>query len=290
MSAIVQELTSQPEIWRQAAAVAAGDRLPPAGARVAVLGCGTSFYIAQAYAASREAAGHGETDAFPASELPGTRRYDAVLAISRSGTTTEVLDVVAALPPPTPTILVTAVAESPLARAAATTIALPFADERSVVQTRFATAALVLLRAHLGIDAGPAADAAEMVLGLPLPVAPAGYDRFHFLGTGWTVGLASEAALKLREAARAWTEAYPAMEYRHGPIATADQRTLVMPFGDLDPVLEADIRAAGAHLLPPEPEPLAGLVLAHRMAVELAAARGLDPDTPRNLTRSVVLT
>lgn len=290
MSAIEQELASQPAVWRAAAALPTGECLPPRGARVAVLGCGTSLYVAQAYARSRESAGHGETDAFAASEFPDRRRYDAVLAISRSGTTTEVLDALAALAGRTPTTLLTAVAESPLARAAGSIVALPFADEDSVVQTRFATAALVVLLESLGIDTAPAAAAAERVLGRPLPVDPAAFDRFHFLGTGWTVGLAAEGALKLREAARAWTESYPAMEYRHGPIATADGRTLVVPFGPLDPALAADARATGAHLLEPEAEPLASLVLCHRLAVALAAARGLDPDTPRNLTRSVVLT
>src|SRR3712207_7559300 len=43
--------------------------------------------------------------------------------------------------------------------------------------------------------------------------------RSTFLGRGWTIGLANEAALKLRESAQAWTESYPAMEYRHGPIS-----------------------------------------------------------------------
>ncbi len=53
---------------------------------------------------------------------------------------------------------------------------------------------------------------------------PRRYRRIVFLGAGWTVGLASEAALKLREAAGAWTESYPAMEYRHGPISAASSR------------------------------------------------------------------
>jgi fructoselysine-6-P-deglycase FrlB-like protein len=122
-----------------------------------------------------------------------------------------------------------------------------------------------------------------------LPVDPAAFDRFHFLGSGWTVGLAAEAALKLREAGRAWTESYPAMEYRHGPIATADPRTLVVAFDPLGDALAGDIRATGARLLDAGPEPLATLVLCQRMAVDLAVARGFDPDTPRNLTRSVVL-
>jgi fructoselysine-6-P-deglycase FrlB-like protein len=289
MSAIEQEVASQPAVWRDAARLDAGDVLPRHGERVGVVGCGTSFYIAAAYAVAREAAGLGETDAFPASEFPTGRAYDRVLAISRSGTTTEVLDAVAVIGERVPTAAITAVPGSPLAQAAGRVVTLPFADEQSVVQTRFATAALVLLRAHIGIDPAPAVAAAERVLERPLPIDPAGFDRFHFLGRGWTVGLAYEAALKLREAARAWSEAYPAMEYRHGPIAIADSRTLVVPMGELDPDLESDVRATGATLLEPEAEPLASLVLAHRLAIALAHARGLDPSNPRNLTRSVVL-
>jgi fructoselysine-6-P-deglycase FrlB-like protein len=146
-----------------------------------------------------------------------------------------------------------------------------------------------VLRARLGIDTEPAAADAERVLVEPLPVDPAGFERFHFLGSGWTVGLASEAGLKLREAVRAWTEAYPAMEYRHGPIAVADEHTLVVALGPLPDGLSDDVRATGATLLAPGHDPLATLVLVHRMAIALAAARGLDPDNPRNLTRSVVL-
>ena len=65
--------------------------LPRPGERVAVVGCGTSWFMAQAYAAARETPGGGETDAFAASEMPSGRRYDRVVAISRSGTTTEVV-------------------------------------------------------------------------------------------------------------------------------------------------------------------------------------------------------
>jgi fructoselysine-6-P-deglycase FrlB-like protein len=289
MSAIEQEVASQPDVWRLAGGLDTDGLLPQRGARVVAVGCGTSLYVAQAYAAARESGGHGETDAFPASELPPARRYDAALAISRSGTTTEVLEAVAAFGERSLTIALTAVADSPLARSAGRAVVLPFADERSVVQTRFATTALAVLQAQLGIDVAAAAAAAERVLDEPLPVDVEAYERFHFLGRGWTVGLASEAALKLREAARAWSEAYPAMEYRHGPIALADERTLVVPIGRTDDALVADIRATGATVLDPEPEPLAAVVLAHRLAIALARARGFDPDNPRNLTRSVVL-
>src|ERR1700740_2849798 len=61
--------------------------LPAPGERAAVIGCGSSLNVARCYAALREAAGQGETDAFPASEAPSTRRYDRMVFVSRTGTT-----------------------------------------------------------------------------------------------------------------------------------------------------------------------------------------------------------
>ena len=85
------EIITQPDCWRRAAELAP-DSLPVPGERVAVVGCGTSWFVAQSYARLREEAGQGETDAFAASEFPFDRRYDRIVAITRSGTTTEVLD------------------------------------------------------------------------------------------------------------------------------------------------------------------------------------------------------
>src|SRR4029453_4305514 len=118
------------------------------GERVGVAGCGTSLHVARAYAALREASGAGETDAFPASEFPRTRRYDRLVAITRSGTTTQVLPLLSRMgdtPPP----VRTAAAPPRAASLADPPVVLAFADERSVVQTRFATTALASLRAHL---------------------------------------------------------------------------------------------------------------------------------------------
>jgi fructoselysine-6-P-deglycase FrlB-like protein len=286
------EIASQPDCWRQAAALLpdVAGLLPGQGERVAVIGCGTSWFIAQSYAAAREAAGHGETDAFAASQLPAGRRYDRVIALSRSGTTTEILQVLARIGGAQPTVVITADPAAPIAAAADAVIVLDFADEESVVQTRFATTELALLLAHLGTDLEPVAAAAERVLAEPLPAALTGARQYTFLGTGWTCGLASEAALKLREAAGAWTEAYPAMEYRHGPIAVTGQESLVWIFGPAPAGLTAEIAAAGGELWPGREHPLAELVRVHLVAVEAALAAGLDPDRPRNLTRSVILT
>ena len=294
MNRTTTEIESQPACWRRAAKLAAEPAtvaaLPERGADVAVVGCGTSFYIAQAYAVVREAKGLGRTDAFAASEFPAARAYAVVVAISRSGTTSEVAALLAELPARTTSVLLTAVADSPCARRASKVILLDFADEESVVQTRFATTALVLLRASLGDDVEGATRAAEAALVAPLPLEPGTLDQITFLGTGWTVGLASEAALKLRESAQAWAEAYPAMEYRHGPIGIAQQGRAVWPFGPLPPGLADQILATGATIADTARlEPMASLVLAQRFATAEAAHRGLDQDRPRNLTRSVIL-
>lgn len=289
MSETLREIESQPASWRTAAALATQHRgaLPSPGARIAAVGCGTSWFIAQAFAARRESLGHGETDAFTATELPPSRRYDRILAISRSGTTTEIVRLLEAATGPR-TVL-TAVADSPVTATAEHAVVLDFADESSVVQTRFATSALAFLRAHLGEDLSGPIDDAERALAMPLPHDPTAFDHFVFLGAGWTNGLANEAALKLRETCQAHTESYPAMEYRHGPVSLAGPRSLVWILGSPDPTVAADVAATGATVRTATLEPMAELVLIHRTAVALAGARGLDPDHPRHLTRSVVL-
>jgi fructoselysine-6-P-deglycase FrlB-like protein len=158
-----------------------------------------------------------------------------------------------------------------------------------VVQTRFATSALALLRAHLGQDLEPVIADGERALGEPLPPSLEERKQFTFLGRGWTIGLADEAALKLREASQSWTESYPAMEYRHGPVSITGTRSVVWFFGEPAPGLVATVERIGALAVTSDLDPMADLVRAQRLAVALAHAKGLDPDRPRNLDRSVVL-
>jgi fructoselysine-6-P-deglycase FrlB-like protein len=286
MTYLRDEIASQPACWERAASLASSvaSVLPVPGERVAMIGCGTSYYMAQSYAALRG----GVTDAWPASEFQD-RGYDRVIALTRSGTTSEVLSALARVPTGVPTVALTADGSTPIASAADSLVTLDFADERSVVQTRFATSALVLLRASLGEDvSGLGASAA---LSDPLAPALVAASQVTFLGTGWTIGLANEAALKLREAAQAWTESYYAMEYRHGPISIAAPGRAVWIFGPAPDGLVAELREIGAHVERwAAGDPLADLVRAHRLAEAVAESRGLDPDRPRNLTRSVILT
>jgi fructoselysine-6-P-deglycase FrlB-like protein len=212
-----------------------------------------------------------------------------VLAISRSGTTTEVLELLAQYRGRVPTVAITADPATPIVSAADQVVVLDFADERSVVQTRFATSTLALLRASLGQDLNPVAAAAEQALGAVLGPALVEAEQVTFLGRGWTVGLATEAALKLRESCQAWAEAYPAMEYRHGPISIAAPGRAVWAFGEVPAGLEKEVIDTGATFEHSDLDPMADLVRLQRLCVARAERLGIDPDRPRNLTRSVVL-
>ncbi|MDX3835306.1 SIS domain-containing protein [Streptomyces europaeiscabiei] len=299
MSRTEIEIATQPECWRRAIELArrpddpACAAMPRPGERVAVVGCGTSWFMAHAYAVLRESAGHGETDAFPASEMPAGRAYDRVVALTRSGTTSEVLELLGRMRGRTPTVAVTADPATPVMDVADAAVVLDFADETSVVQTRFATTELVLLRALLGEDLGHLAAQAASALVEPLPEELLDAEQFTFLGRGWAYGIAQEAALKMREAAGAWTEAYPVMEYRHGPISITGPGRVAWWFGDPTAVpdgLPEEIARTGGQLVALGRDPVADLVLVQRLAVALGGARGLDPDNPRHLTRSVILT
>ncbi len=254
-----------------------------------MIGCGTSWHVAAAIAAARQAAGHGDTDAFPASEVPA-RDYDAVLAVTRSGTTTEVLDALSAMPGSVRKIAVTADASAPIRDAADRLLVLDFADEQSVVQTRFATTVLTVARAHVGHELWPVVEQARAAVAADLDDRLVDRPHYVFLARGWAVGVAREAALKVQEAASVWSEAHPALEYRHGPLSAATENSVVWMFGVDDGALVNDINRTGATVIVADRDPQAELVLAQRVAVATAQVRGLDPDRPRYLARSVVST
>lgn len=287
---IEQEIGTQPQVWLQAAALApqVHSLLPQAGERVAFTGCGTSWFMSVAAAALCESEGLAEADAFTASEFNHARRYDRVLAISRSGTTTEVVDLLGRLKGVVPTTVITAVPDSPVTQAADHAVIIEFADERSVVQTRSATTVLALLRAHLGHDIAAVARDAQAALDLEVG-ALADAEQIAFLGSGWGYGLAQEAALKTREAAQFWAEAYPPMDYRHGPMSIAQPGRVTWCFGVPPAGLAEEVRATGAGWESSSLDPMAHLVFAQRVAVAIAKRRGLNPDQPRGLSRSIIL-
>ena len=286
------EIASQPAIWRQVAefAPSVAHLLPKKGERVAVVGCGSSWFMSTAYGLMREDLGFGESDIYTASEMNYTRKYDRIVSISRSGTTSETIEMLEKIKKTsgTPSVIITAVAGSPVTEWATDSIIMDFADEESVLQTRWATAALGLLRTQFGLDMNALATQAEQALAEDLGDLP-NMEEITFLGRGWTIGLAHEAALKNREASQFWTEAYPAMDYRHGPLSISQPGRCVWAFGPIEDALIKDIANTGALFESSTLDPMAHLIKAQRVAIAIAKKRGVDPDYPRNLSRSIIL-
>jgi fructoselysine-6-P-deglycase FrlB-like protein len=289
MSHLMDEIASQPEVWQTAIATAAKAPLPAEGQRVAVIGCGSSLNVARCYAWLRENAGHGQTDAYPASELTSTRQYDHMVFISRTGTTTEVLEALRQVSAGVIKTAITADPDAPLASETDNVVLLDFADERSVVSSRFISSAIVLVRSHLGENLSALPPEAAKAIARPLAPELATRTEFTFLGRGWAAFVADESALKLREASQTWAESYPALEYRHGPISVSDSSTVTWAIGEVPASLLEDTARTGATVVADGGDPLTGLIGAQRLAVMLAARKGIDPDHPRSLSRSVIL-
>ena len=192
------------------------------GERVLVVGCGTSAFVADSLAALRERAGLGVTDAAYASEWRRRRGYDRRRRADPLRDDDRDARRARACPAGVTTSSITGVAGSPVAKAdrrgprarlrrRASRRADPLPDHRCSPLARAVSGTTSPALVEAGTDALAAAAAGRC----------RGLDHFVYLGSGWTHGLAHEAALKIREAAQAWSESYPLLDYRHGPIAVA---------------------------------------------------------------------
>lgn len=281
------EIESQPAIWRKLLADASTflKALPEGTDDVVAVGCGTSYYVGASYAAARLTSQPGRSRAAVPAELVRIDPHETLLLISRSGTTGDLLRLAHRVAHKNRIISILGTTTSPLASLSDAVIPLAFADETSVIQTRFPTTALTLLRTSLGESLLDLPEQAEAALATSLPLQD--HSHFVFLGHGPSLGLAHEAALKCLEAAGVWTEAYAVSEYLHGPVAAATSRTLVWSFTPLPAEIAEVARATGATIVEPRWDPQVELVVAQRVALELALRTGNDPDQPRMLSRSV---
>lgn len=327
-----REICSQPEVWRETLTPLHADVLRRGFdgdvTDVLVTGCGSTHYLALSVAALLRDAGL-RAWALPASELLADARprlpdagRTTLLAFSRSGTTTETVLAVEEFRRlgGRTVVAVTCDPASTLATAADVVHAAPAAMERSVAQTRSFTSMLLLgqavVAAVAGHDLAPLEtlpDHAARLLddGRAPMAAIAGDDRldaFYFLASGPLFGVASEGMLKLKEMSLTRSEAYHAMEFRHGPMSMCDAGAVVVGLvaperaereqavlRDVGPMsgatvtvgegLDHDVPAS----LPAWARPALYLVPLQLLALERALAKGLDPDAPRHLTAVIHL-
>lgn len=339
----LREIHSQPEVWR--ACLATLDAVSPGplikDPRVCewvFIGCGTSFYLAQAAAASFTSLLGVSARALPASEyllfpglaVPAEAAAVFPVLISRSGHTSEVLRVAEALNQRGIEFLAVTCDGNELARLTARTLTLPVTEESTVMTSSF-TSMLIALQCIAARLAGnsefiDALHALPAELERLLPVCAPRVERFArhpfsdaaFLGQGPFYPVAAETSLKVMESSSSYAQFFHTLEFRHGPKSMVSEDVLV---GAL--VSESGCREEGAVLAEMKELGARTLAIANSMSPELrdsadlaielslpvpelarlviylvwgqllgsyaGVRKGLNPDSPRNLTRVVTL-
>jgi glutamine---fructose-6-phosphate transaminase (isomerizing) len=338
----VREAVAATTAWREAStggeAIAAALRVAReaptdildtlAGAtQIVITGAGSSYYIALVAAAALRSHCGLPAVAAPLSEVllrpdmvlgAGEPAHQPVIVVSRSGTTTEALDVIRLVQERGgPAIAVTCRPASPMAQQASATLAVPEGDETAIVMTR-SFAAQVALLMRLGARLGDPAFAADLdalpdrwaelppFIARAFELAAGDPTRLVVLGGGAAFGLANEVVLKATETSQVPASAFHPLEFRHGPISVCEPGMLVV--GIIGGAAEAAERrvvdesaALGATtwmLGPNGPaadlDEIARLPLVlhalQALALGIAVRRGRDPEAPRHLSQVVVIT
>jgi glucosamine--fructose-6-phosphate aminotransferase (isomerizing) len=251
------EIDSQADVWTATVEKMArewpANEAALAGARgrpFIVIGCGSTYYLAQHAASLLRSVGF-TADAFPSSELALFPQEHlpadfVLLAISRSGTTTETLWAMDAYRAHFPStgliIIVTCVPGTPMVGMSDVVLLSEFAQEQSVAQTRSFTSMALMCQVVAALLSG---DRSRMQALARLPQllvdllarngnlpeqlgSDLSIDRLFYLGSGPFYGLACEAMLKTKEMTVSWSEAYHVLEFRHGPMSVVAPSALIV--------------------------------------------------------------
>jgi glucosamine--fructose-6-phosphate aminotransferase (isomerizing) len=270
-----KSIALQPE-WLRQVPERVGDLRLPEGKRVLFTGCGTSFHAALACG-----------PAAPALEvvLGNAPDADVLVALSHEGGTRLTLEAVEAFRGET--WVITAVDDSPIAHAVDRVVVATPEVEESYCHTVSYTCAVAVGRALLGEDVSGLADDVEQALDEP-PLAVSGHQRFAVVGAGNDEATVLEAVLKLREGVRVAAEAHHTEQLLHGHLAAIDPsvRCLVLEGEGRAAERAGDVvRALGEIGCETElfatRHPVVDIVRFQRLTVDLADARGIDPDLIR---------
>ncbi len=284
-----------------------------------IVGCGTSYHLAQSLAAAFNLRGLRAL-AVPGGEWSRRRRAYLpdgvpahVIALSRSGESTETIQALeesrkAGLA----TTALTCQEGSGVTHAADRTLFVETHPDEGIVMTASASlmvqAGLRLAGLEVGADAPRAARSLMEALDARLPAALEGRSHFVYLGAGALYGSAAEGSIKIQEMSLSYAQTYHTMEYRHGPVSLIDGRSFVTLLYspetlDEEARVAAELRDKGALgvgiggpgdvALAVEGDPalraLTVLPALQLLGERVAQVRGLDTGAPRHLSKVVVL-
>jgi len=330
--ATYREIKSQTEAWAQALDVVNASALPKAGDYEQVLftGCGSTYYLSLAAAALYQELTGRTARAVPGGELllnsqtVLTNQKTLLVAISRSGTTTETVKAVEKFTAEKRGgVVVISNYDEVLSRLADVNIVIDKGQEESVAQTRSFASMYVAVTAFCARMA-KRHDLLSAMHGLP----KAGerliknyesfaksigenldFDRFYFLGSSIRYGLACEVNLKMKEMTLTHSEPFHFLEFRHGPMSMVNENAVVVGMlSDANRVHEAKVleemkelggtvasvgeKEADIQFESEIPESIRGVLylpVLQLMAFYRSVAKGLNPDRPTNLTAVVKL-
>lgn len=330
--ATYKEIKSQPEAWAQALEVTRGASLPRADdyQQVIFTGCGSTYYLSLAAAALYQELTGCAARAVPGGELllnPRTVLTDQrtlLVAISRSGTTTETVKAVEKFKAEKRgDVVVISNYDEILSQCADVNIVIDKGQEESVAQTRSFASMFVAATAFCARMTGRTdlvnamsnlTEAGNRVIGKYESFAKElganlNFDRFYFLGSGIRYGLACEVNLKMKEMTLTHSEPFHFLEFRHGPMSMANENAVVIGMlSDVNRVHEAKVLSemkmlgatvtgfgeadADVEFESGIPESVRGtlyLPVLQLMAFYRSLAKGLNPDRPNNLTAVIKL-
>jgi len=254
------EILSQPGTWLTSQNTLAiepefavvRERLASAS-EILFVGCGSSFYLAEAAASAWTLLSGQHTRALPASEIllfPELAQLKLkgihVVVISRSGRTSEAVRTAEFLRAKRdlPTFGVTCALNSELSKVCDLTIALPAADEQSMVMTRSFTSMLLGIT-QLATAQGsahsivPSFAKIASALGGQIEalnqkaeafVSAHTFADYIYLAQGPLFPVAREAALKVTEMSCSYAQPYHTLEFRHGPKSIVSPETCITFF------------------------------------------------------------
>jgi glutamine---fructose-6-phosphate transaminase (isomerizing) len=265
-------IAAQPE-WL--ARVPTGRRFPD-GARLLFTGCGTSFHAALT---------GGEAVQALELVLRPERDADLLVLVSHEGETPLTLEAARAWPGPR--WLVTGRPDGPIAELCDEVVVCTPEVEESWCHTASYTCAAAAIAALHGEDVAWLPGAVEEALTAPLPTIGE-QERFLVAGAARDLITAHEAVLKLREGAWVAAEAYETEQLLHGYLAAVDESVRAFVLEGVGVAAERAAAATAAlhalccevDLLPTR-HPVVDVVLFQRLTVELAEARGREPDRIR---------